>query len=292
MEKWKKYLKNAWVFLNSKVFLYVVLVVALLMMTKFYTDLRNEKIKNDINAQNIIAFSDSLKIERTKSGGLQVSIAGYISTEKDLKKLNKDLYDESKQQKGQILSLNKIVFGLKQDTFLLQSHINYLESIMHQPVKINDSLYSMDWTLNYVWDSVNYDTYKGRTFVGTGIKPGYVWNSGVGNNNDVLKNGLILNHLKTEIIERTSQMELTFGQKVENKQLRVFVKTNYPGFTPKSLEGVLIDPNVKFIRDLIPKKRWFTGFSIGVSSTAGFNLVTGKYGFVVGPSVTWNIYNF
>jgi len=40
------------------------------------------------------------------------------------------------------------------------------------------------------------------------------------------------------------------------------------------------------------KKHWFQGFSIGLGAAAGFNLTGGGYGFVIGPTASWNIYTF
>ena len=40
------------------------------------------------------------------------------------------------------------------------------------------------------------------------------------------------------------------------------------------------------------KKHWFTGFGVGIGATAGFNITQGGYGFVVGPTISYNIFQW
>ena len=95
------------------------------------------------------------------------------------------------------------------------------------------------------------------------------------------------------MINRLTQIDLTWGQKVEKDKLRIFIQSSYPGFTVAQMQGVLIDPNSNpFIKSLMKKKHWFTGFSVGLGATGGFNITTGSYGLVIGPSIIWNIYSF
>ena len=161
---------------------------------------------------------------------------------------------------------------------------------MGKPIKLSDSTYMIPWTLRYDWDSLNYDIYKGQTQVGINIKSGFMWKDGM-TNSYLLNNALTFKHYGTSLTERTSQMELTFGQKIEKKQLRIFVNTNYPGFTAKSLEGVLIDPNTNsYIKQLMKKKQWFPGtWSVGVGPSVGYNFLNGKPYFGAGVHLNYNI---
>jgi hypothetical protein len=290
MEKNFKIIKDIWKFINSPIFLLGIIFILFIMLSKTCSDYKEEQRQNTINEQNNIAMRDSLRIEKTKSGGLQVSIAGYIASEKELKNLNEKLYKEVSEQKGKVLSLNKIIFQLKQDTSILNKHINYLESLMGQPIKINDSTYSVSWQLRYDWDELNYDIYNGTTYIGTRIKTGFVWKDGL-TSNELLSDALILTHQKTLLNNKLSQMELKFGQKIEDKQLKIFVETNYPGFTPKSLEGVLIDPNTNpYIKSLMKKKHFFPNtWSVGIGGSTGYNLFTSKPYFGVGVNLTYNL---
>jgi len=161
---------------------------------------------------------------------------------------------------------------------------------MGKPIQVNDSSYLIPWTMRYDWDSINYDIYKGQTQVGMNIKPGFIWKDGM-TNNYLLNNAFNMTHYGTSLTERTSQMELTFGQKIEKNQLRIFVNTNYPGFTAKSLEGVLIDPNTNpYIKSLRKKKQWLPNtWSLGVGPSFGYNILANKPYFGVGVHLNYNI---
>ena len=130
--------------------------------------------------------------------------------------------------------------------------------------------------MTYVYDSTNFDIFLGSTRIGV-----------------VNKHPLELVHLRSELTSRVTQIDLTWGQKVENGVLRVFIQSAYPGFTVAQMEGVLIDPSTNpFLRDLMKQKRWFSGWSVGVGASAGFNVTTGKWGLVVGPTIQYNIYSW
>jgi hypothetical protein len=86
------------------------------------------------------------------------------------------------------------------------------------------------------------------------------------------------------MLSRTTQIELVWGQKWENKQLRVFATSKYPGFSVNSLEGVLLSNK--------DKKHWFNGFSVGMGMTPGWDLFNSRTAFVIGPTFSYNIYTY
>ena len=269
-------INKIWKFLKSKIFT-ILLIVVLIGYAGFqYNTIQNIKRDKAIKEQNIIALNDSLKYERTKNGELIVSIAGYISTEKELKSINKDLWERVKGQSGDIISLNHVIIQLRQDSIQLQKWLKEKDKIIGELTTIDSNTYAAPWVLPYVYDSTNFDIISGRTYIKV-----------------LSKNPLKLIHSNTEIIERLTQIDLTWGQKVEDKQLRVFVQSAYPGFTVAAMEGVLIDPNSNpLIKKLIKEKHWFTGLGIGVGISAGFNITSGTYGLVIGPSFIYNIYKW
>ena len=143
-------------------------------------------------------------------------------------------------------------------------------------LKIDSNTYAAPWSLTYKYDSANFDIFTGKTYIGI-----------------LNKDPLELSHINTELTQRLTQIDLTWGQKVEDKRLRVFIQSNYPGFTINQMEGVLIDPSTNpFIKEITKKKHWFTGLSIGIGATGGYNITNGKYGLVVGPSLVYNIFSF
>jgi len=268
--------KKVWSFIKGKIFLALIIIALTLFSAMQCSRIRELKRQQDISDQNIIALNDTLKFERKKNGELLVSISGYIATEKELKTLNKNLWDKVQAQDGKIISLNHVIIQLVQDTATLRKYLVEKDKVIEKLLKIDSNTYVAPWSMTYKYDSTNYDIFTGKTWIGV-----------------LNKDPLELAHINTELTKRLTQIDLTWGQKVEKDKLRVFVQSNYPGFTVSQMEGVLIDPNTNpLIKKLMKEKKWFTGFSIGVGVTGGFNITTGGYGLVVGPTVIYNIYSF
>ena len=284
-------------FFRSKTFLVIVVVVIALGFGRSCAKIRDLERQNHIKEQNIIALKDTVRMERTKSGTLEATVAGYISSERALKKLNADLYKEVQDQKGNVISLNKIVFQLKQEASELRKHINYLESIMSQPIQLNDSVYCIPWQLNYDWDSTNFDIYKGETTIGIvarQVVPLSILKGGkpLIYQFDNTFNGLFdLKHYNTEVIERTTQIDMSFGQEIVDDRLRVFVTTKYPGFTAMSMQGWMIDPNTDpDIKKLMKKKKWIPNtWSVGGGPSFGYDVLTGKPYLGIGVNINYNL---
>jgi hypothetical protein len=253
----------------------IILVLCAILGVQ-YAKIKELERNKQISDQNIIALNDSLRVERDKNGELVVSIAGYISTEKELKTINKELYDRVQAQKGDIISLNHVIVQLVQDTTLLKKYIKEKDKKIRELLLIGKDTYVAPWSLTYAYDSTNFDVFTGKTTIKVkSLDP------------------LTLTHEDTELISRKTQIDLAWGQKVENGVLRVFIISKYPGFNVAQMEGVLIDPNTNpLIKKLMKEKHWFTGFSVGIGTAAGFNVTDGKYGLVIGPTLTWNIYRW
>lgn len=268
--------KKIWGFIKSKVFIALVIIALIVINVIQCSHIKELKRQQEISDQNNIALNDSIKYEKQKNGDLQASIAIYIASEKELKDLNRDLYNRIKEQDGRIISLGEAIIQLKQDSATLARYLVEKEKLIEELQKVDENTYAAPWELTYRYDSTNFDVFTGKTYIGVS-----------------LKDSLQLFHLDTELIKRLTQIDLIWGQKVEKGQYRVFLQSGYPGFTAAQLQGVLIDPNTNpDIRRLIKEKKWFNGFSVGFGATGGFNITTGKYGLVVGPTITYNIYNF
>lgn len=298
MEKIKKFLKGLWTFLNSRLFVVALLSLLLLFLVNTCSNLREERRENIIHENNEKTLTDSIQILKNKNGELEATKTILIASEKELKELNKKLYDDVNAEKGQVISLNNIVFQLKQDKNLLESHISYLESLMGKPIQTNDSTYIIPWTLRYNWDknpsdSLNYDIYKGETRVGIFANENFIWKDGL-TNDQLLRDAFSLKHYSTYLTERTTQIKLTFGEKIVDGKFNVFVSTEYPGFNPKSLEGVFIDPNTNpNIKKLMKKKQFFPGtWSLGAGPSVGYNILTAKPYFGVGVNLNYTIFQF
>jgi len=268
-----KLASGIWAFMNSKIFLYLGIVIGVIFFMRSCQ--KNGELERQaiFDGQNLLALNDTITTVKTKNGELNSSITGHILTQKELRKTNIELFEDVKQQEGQVLTLSKAVIRLKQDKQTLQNALDEANTHIGDAEQINDSTYQLPWTLTYQYDSLNYDIFSGRTEL-------------FSNCNNVF-------HNNTWLESRETQINLTFGQVVEDDKLRVFVQSAYPGFTTESLQGVLIDPNDNpYIKSLIKPKRWFPGASVGVGTTIGFNPATGGIGMTIGPTFNLGIYSF
>ena len=266
-----KTLNSIWKFVNSKIFNYIVIVVTIIILVSMCSKNVNLNDEVERNEQNISALTDTITTVKTKNGDLQSSISGYIATGKKLKELNENLANQVSNQKGKVITLNNIIFQLKQDTSDLNEYIRNSEN---ETEKINDSTYNLNWKLSYIYDSLNYDIYNGQT---------QLFLTG---NYKLLKD-LKIDH-NTKLLNRDSQINLIWGQKWEKvdgeNKLKIFAETAHPAFQTKLLEGVYVD---------YPKKRhWFTGFGIGPSLNLGYDLINSKLVLAPGISIHYNIYQW
>ena len=252
----------------------IILFIVIAQQCSSYQDLKREK---QISDQNADAAKNELLIEKKKNGELIASVSGYIATEKELKTLNKQLWDRIKAQDGQIISLSHSIILLKQDSAMLAKYIVEKDKLIEKLTQIDSNTYAAPWKLTYVYDkdTSNYDVFKGKTYIGVSNK-----------------NPLELVHIDTKLIERLTKIDLTWGQKVEKDKLRVFITSSYPGFTVQQLSGVLINPSDW--PDLIQpvKKHWFQNFGVGPNISIGYNFIQNKPAITVGIGIHYNLYKW
>lgn len=263
-----------WAFLNSRLFLIILIVLLLLVGLGEYK--RIVDLKQDVarHEQNNSALTDSLHFERSKNGDLLVSIDGYISSEKELKDLNRELYDEVRKQKGQILMLSNTIVTMRQDSASLAEHVDSLEVLIGELKKDGDK-YTAPWSIAYNFDEKNGFKVVGSTVVQvTSVEP------------------FEMRHDSTYLTSYENRIGITYGQKVEDNKLRVFIQSNYPGFSVEAMEGVLIDPN-DWPGLVKPSKRhWFTGFGVGPNITMGYDFINAKPSVILGVGIQYNIYQW
>lgn len=267
----KNILKGLWNFINSKVFGYILILIIAIFF--FGTCQRNSDLKDKIKRkdQNISALNDSIKQEIQKNGNLQVSIDGYIATNKELREYNKDLADRVKAQKGQVITLNRIVFRLKNDSTELAKRVDELEKKLNEPIQLNDSTWNLGWTAAYK----GIGTISGNSIVG--VRADRSWLKDIKLSNE----DIIISSIDIPV-------EMEWGQKwvKENgqKRLKVFAQTDYPGFHTKLLEGTYVD---------YPKEEhWFTGFGIGPNFGMGYDFLNNRPAFTIGVGLHYNVYRW
>jgi len=271
----KKVLETIWKFINSKIFGYILIIIFAMLFLgtcRRNTDLRRENL---ILEQNIAAADTIVNQLTNKVGEYEADKAVWILSEKDLKKQNRELYDQVKNQNGRIISLNNAVISLKQDTVLLHNEIRYLKKIIDSAIQIDPEIWILPWELRYDWDSVNHDYFKGKTLVKVDTVTQEV------------------THLDTQMDERDSQIDLAFGEKVVDDTYNVYITSKYPGLSVEQMKGVFIDPNTNpDIKKLIKKKHWFTGFSISIGITPTYDFINKQPTVVIGPTIGYTLYQW
>jgi hypothetical protein len=268
MGKTLEILKKIWEFVNSKTFLFII-VIGVIMFMAFILQ-QNNNLKNEIirKEQNITALNDTIKVTKQKNGELQYSITSFITTEKELKETNKHLYDLVKQQEGKVISLANTIVELRQDSVSLSKALKENHEILS---KINDSIFISNWSKNYVYDKNNFDLINGRTMINFKTINDFT--------------------IQTDILSKKTQIDISFGYKMmDDKRLHVFIQSAYPGFTTKSLEGVYIDGLT--VPGSVNKRHWFTGLAIGPSLTYGYAFGQKKWIPLLGVSITYPIYQW
>jgi len=285
-ETLKKIGKVIWTLLNSKIFYYVIIVGMFVFALNQCNGKHDTKVENTILQQNASADSAKIKLYETKNGELLAQKEIFIKSEKELKKENSDLYKLVKDQKGNIISLNSVVISLKQNEKELNDSINTLNKIIGEAVQLDKNRWMIPWELNYKWDATNSDHFAGQTFVSVATNPDGTFKF----NPD---GTVIIKHDDTKLIDRETKINLIFGDKVVDGKFNVYIQSAYPGFTAESMKGVFIDPNTnKNIQQLIKKDHWFTGFSLSIAITPGYNVISNEFGITVGPSLNYNIYSW
>lgn len=282
--------KFIWSFLNSKFLGYGLALILTIFIAQTCQNLFKAR-EDAANAhQNELALTDSLHKEKLKTGELQYSVAGFVSTIENLKYLNKGLYDEIEKQKGTVINLNRLTILLQQDKDELSKYIDSLKMIINTPIKINDTTYLIPWTLPFTYDSTNYDIWSGQTRIGLNLSKTNPKTFTLRTTGNILElpefdfSQIEITNLGTEMISRKTQIELVYGQKYVGKKLVVFANSKYPGFSVVNLEGWAVPEP--------PKKHWFSGFSVNIGIMPTYDFVQQKPIIVIGPSFGYNLYQW
>jgi len=216
--------------------------------------------------QNIIALKDSIRSYKDKNGQLVYEKAAFIYENGDLKKLNKELDDEVKYLKDHPLVVIKTQIKIVHDTVFVPVKVG-------GPVILKDGSVSrnLTWNLDKEFSKGNYRKLGGDLDV-------------------IVDSNLNLKSSPMHITTDELGLSLTTGLAENGDFLEIFVKSSYPGFTPTSIDGALIDPrNSDIIKKYFPPKRW----SIGIHGGYGvyldpINLRAGS-GIQLGLGLQYNI---
>lgn len=288
MNKFVNFFKKLWSFLNSRIFSYIIIAIVSIVLIRTCSVNNDMKIEKKIDEQNISALNDSVKTYITKYNKLQSTIPVYIANERELKKLNRSLYNEVKKQEGNVISLNRTVIRLKNDSTELSNRIT---SILETPIKVNGSTYTMRW---FFTDKKYNDKFDGITTVGLTISDRSLLFNNREIDSKLIFNSIKLEHLDSRLTNQEFNVDLTFGEKVVDDKLYIFAETNRKDIKFTNMEGYFIDPNNnKYINSLMKKSKWFPGtFSIGVGAGAGYDIFHARPALIIGITGQYTIYQW
>jgi len=293
---WKnilKWIKNPTV---QRIFLLVTVFVLLVLLFKNCGRTSYDDYKTEME-QNISYYKDSLTKERNKVGQIEYERAVLASSKKDLEKQNSNLASELRKEKGNVIYLANINASLKQKIIDLQNSVDKPESII---VTVND-----DGTQNLAW---RYDTIYSqgneRHMLGVAKisfdKDSTITQVTITDKGDTLKIEVPLidkNKVIISIPTDVMKIKLTTGLKrADDNLLKIFVRSDYPGFTITGIDGALIDPHKDpLIQSYFPRKRFVVGFSLGVGATVdvfGISSPPISIGPTIGVGLTYKIFEF
>ena len=210
--------------------------------------------KGKANTPTVVYLNDSLEIYKNKLKEEYKARDLYIQEVSDLKKHNKELYEEVKSLKDNPIIVTKTKVVVKTDTIFMHS-----DSIT---VADNDSI------RNLYWHQTHPDGYydiSGQTSVYTDFSS-----------------------FNTKLTSLKMPVNLTFDLIEKDKQLKFIGKTDNPYISIESMNGAVIDPaKSKVLKNYFKQKKLGIGFQLGYGITPEL-----KGSAYIGVGLNYNIISF
>lgn len=246
LEKLKKLPLNA--------ILMLVIVVLLLLYLRQCN--RSSNLDSDLTIANMNqqVLNDSITTYRDKAGSLTYEKGILISSEKELKDLNKELYDEVKDLTDNPKIVIKESVVTKEVPFEVPTYINvYL-----------DGSTGLAWIRDTTYSEGNYQKIGGETR--------FTYDS------------LGIHNPFTIIDSNEIGMSFITGIKEGKDHYEIFIKSDYPGFIVTDIQGSILD------KKMIQQKESPVVFGPSIGYGIVFN-PDGKFshGFAVGFTATYNL---
>lgn len=244
-----------------------ILIISLVVLSFYLTRSCQTSASENTYKQNMSALNDSIRSYKAKNGQLIFEKAAFISENGSLKSLNKDLADEVKNLKDNPVVVIKTKTVIKTDTVKVPVYSS-------SPGTWNSGTFTknFDWSINQRFSEGNYRELSGDFDVS------------VDSTYQLSVSELRINKDELGISFTTGLTENTQGL------LEIFVKSDYPGFSPESLDGALIDPSKsKVLKKYFPPKRWALGLYAGYGVYVDPIQVRTGTGAQVGIGVQYNL---
>jgi hypothetical protein len=254
--------------INWNHILMLCVFVFILFFLKQCNDATPLKNQLDIQALNLQALNDSVRITKNKLGEEIFVKRSLLATNKNLEDLNKDLALEVKKIQGKVITLQKIITELESDTVYITNTVT----------EYPGGKYSLDWNYDTTFSPGNYRTFSGNSFfvfdtIGKKVIPGI-----------------------TRINQDKFGFSLVTGIREKDGALEIYVDPKYPGMQITDMEGAVIDPHKSpVLKKMFPPKNWSVGPQIGLGLGGGVNF-TGQPIFgpviMVGFGIQYSIIKF
>jgi len=222
-----------------------VLIGIILLLVKCNGDKISKLKQQNLKQQNNIeVLNDSVKSYYTKNGNLIHERGVLISNKKELKELNNELYEEVKELEKTIPNSNqqlvvKYITKIQSDTVYVNSNI----------LMLNDSTYVVNFKKDTVFSKNNSRHLEGSLTIDLF--------------NDTTKFKK-LNVSKVKITKDIINMDASLVLGMMDKKLKVWLKTDYPGFEASQIDAVVLDPNIHPELRKLNKKKFSVGPHVGI----------------------------
>jgi len=225
-----------------------------------YQKANDLKITEEIMNNNLKALNDTIRIEKNKEGQIEFTKQAFIAKSGELEKWNKELAAEVKKEKGTIIFLQKSVAGIDntpKDPKVITNTVN----VDHY----DSSLYTVTTTSDTTFNADNFR----KLSIETKIKL------------DSAK----LKWSTSKVTKDAISFNLITGLKDEDGNLRILLRSDYPGLTFSKIDGALIDPHKsEVLKKMFPPKKW------GFGPVVGYGLAKDmKPSYFLGVGIQYNI---
>ena len=247
-------------FTRESIYILVILVFCFMFIQQCNSR-KNQEAALDRMNNNIASLLDTVTVLKNKQGETLYSISTLAATKDELKTLNKELYDELKSVKSQVIYANKVIatIGKGDIPHVINSDIKEI---------IPRKKYEIAWSNNKTYDSSNYQKLEGVTTV-------VIDSSGIQSHFTTLNTNELGFSLSTYLVE-------------EKGKIRTIIKPKFPGLVINDIDGALLDPHKsEVIKGFFKPKKWSVGPNVSIG--LGKDL---KPQVFVGLGIQYTIFSF
>jgi len=235
------------------------LVIAILLYQ--YNKIQNLTDEAKIQNQNQKAILDSVRIIKNRHGEDIFLKNTLVADSKELKVLNRSLYEDLRRMEGKVKYISSIVSEIK----------NAEPITINNTVKeLPDGTRELAWMYQNQFDSINSRTLEGNSRFSL----------------DTAKGKIIVLDKGTTITRDEIKIKLSTGLTDLNESYQIFVKTDYPGVKFDKIDGAILDKKM-----FLKKKEKTFIFGPSINAGLGFNSTFRRIEpqISLGVSLTFNL---